>query len=59
MYILRKGSKEICKSRHLRDCAKKLNFLAGFKVLDSVQGEFVDRVCWINYKDYTLIYKEK
>lgn len=63
MYVLRKNGKKICQSRHLRTCAKQLNKIAGFRVVDSFRNEYgseeyIDRVCWINYKDYTLIYEK-
>lgn len=63
MYVLRKNGRKICQSRHLRTCAKQLNKIAGFRVVDSFRNEcgseeYIDRVCWINYKDYTLIYKK-
>lgn len=63
MYILTKNGREICRSRHLRTCAKQLNRIAGFRVVDCtfVDGreEYIDRVCWIIYKEYTLMHKIK
>lgn len=64
MYVLRKNGRKICQSRHLRTCAKQLNKIAGFRVVEPIRDyitnmkEYIDRVVWINYKEYTLIYEK-
>jgi len=62
MYVLRKNGRKICQSRHLRTCAKQLNKIAGFRVVDCFRNEYgyeeyVDRFCWINYKEFTLMWE--
>lgn len=64
MYVLRKNGRKICQSLHLRTCAKQLNKIAGFRVVDCFRNEYgseeyVDRFCWINYKEFTLMWENK
>ena len=63
MYVLRKNGRKICQSRHLITCAKQLNKIAGFRVVEPIRDyitgseEYVDRYCWIIYKEFTLMWE--